>query len=100
MLTGQNIHYATKYPTKVQNQTFCDKAFKCYQEGMEMAFERRFNSDPLNTTEHGKGIIHALAYHHTNIIEVYFACYTQMSILLILYVFAGCYTDGSILYRA
>ena len=100
VLTGQNIHYPTKYPTKVQNQTFCDKAFKRYQEGMEMAFERRFNSDPLNTTEHGKGIIHSLAYHHTNIIEVYFACYTQMSILLILYVFAGCYTDGSILYRA
>ena len=73
VLTGQNIHYATKYPTKVQNQTFCDIAFKRYQDGMEMAFERRFNSDPHNTTEHGKGIIHSLAYHHTNIIEVYIA---------------------------
>ena len=75
VLTGQNIHYPTKYPTKVQNQTFCDIALRRYQEGMERAFERRFNSDSQNATQHGKGIIHALAYHHTNIVEVYFIYY-------------------------
>ena len=65
MLPNIQLKYRTKH--------FVTIAFKRYQDGMEMAFERRFNSDPHNTTEHGKGIIHSLAYHHTNIIEVYIA---------------------------
>ena len=27
ILTGKNIHYATKYATKMQKQTYCDAAF-------------------------------------------------------------------------
>ena len=81
ILTGQNIHYPTNYPTKVQNQTFCDAAFKRHREGMEKAFERRFNSDPINVIQHGKGIIHSLAYQHTNVLEVkYIFCATAIYI--------------------
>ena len=84
MLTGQNIHYATKYPTKVQQQTFCDSAFKRHREGIEKAFERRFNSDPMNSTQHGKGIIHSLAYQHTNILEVQPTCCSFVIFIILL----------------
>lgn len=69
-LTGQDIYYTTNYPVKVSANIFGEAAYLKQKAGMEKSFDRLYNSNTDKNREHGRGIIHSLAYQHTNITEV------------------------------
>ena len=70
LLTGQNVYYATNYPVKASANIFGEAAYLKQKEGMERSFDRLYNSNTDKNPQHGRGIIHSLAYQHTNITEV------------------------------
>ena len=70
LLTGQNIYYTTNYPVKVSANIFGEAAYLKQKTGMEKSFDRLYNSNTDKDPQHGRGIIHSLAYQHTNITEV------------------------------